>query len=494
MRNFVAALFYMSLVSVLTFSAFALERPAFTPSAMAVHSPAAVRSAMPLPGEVKALLDSTHHHGEWIRVPAGQGTILAAVNYPDRADAASVVMITANDQRLSPWLRAVADQVASEGFITVVPDAFANAAADIEAVRQYVIRHPASNGKSAGLTLSSTIEINVAEHDARFELSKQAWPAAMTFLNRYSENDLSKVVLVPAGMHDGHRLLEAAPQARGQRGDGAGQSGDGRGRGAARGYPGGKLDNLPAGLFTAKTALLRSSIKADWVDIPTPGIYTGHIRTRITYPQGNGKAGIVVVMQHGPGADEWMQSVGDQLSRDGFIALVPDLHTGMGPRGGAYESFDGPDGAFAANANLRPATTIAAYKTVRDYGMKLSRANGKSAALGFCMGGGNAWVLATEVPELSAAVVYYGVNPDNESALAKIKAPVIGFYGEDDARVTATVEGASATMKKLGKSYDPHVYPHATHGFLEFQDLGGNAPATLDSWTRTIAFLEQYLQ
>jgi carboxymethylenebutenolidase len=491
MRNFVAALFYMSLVSVLIFSAFALERPALTPSAMTVHW-SAVRSAMPLPGEAKALLNSSHHHGEWIRVPAGRGTILAAVNYPDRADAASVVVITANDQRLSPWLRAVADQVTSEGFITVVPDTFANAAADIEAVRQYVIRHPASNGKSVSLTLSSTIEINVAVHDARFELSKQSWPAAMAFLNRYSENDLSKVVLIPAGVHEGHQLLEAALQTQGQRGNGGGQTGDGRG--GPRGYPGGKLDNLPAGLFTAKGTLLRSSIKADWAGIPTPGIYTGHIRTRITYPQGNGKAGIVVVMQHGPGSDEWMQSVGDQLSREGFIALVPDLHTGMGPRGGGYESFDGPDGAFAANANLRPAMTIAAYKTVRDYGMKLARANGKSAALGFCMGGGNAWVLATEVPELSAAVVYYGVAPDDGSALAKIKAPVIGFYGEDDARITATVEGVSATMKKLRRSYDPHVYPHATHGFLEFQDLGGNAPATLDSWTRTIAFLKQYLQ
>ena len=69
-----------------------------------------------------------------------------------------------------------------------------------------------------------------------------------------------------------------------------------------------------------------------------------------------------------------------------------------------------------------------------------------------------------------------------------------GFFGEDDARLTATVPAASALATKLGKSFEPHIYAHATHGFLEFQDLGGNTAATLDSWTRTSAFLKQNLQ
>jgi carboxymethylenebutenolidase len=267
----------------------------------------------------------------------------------------------------------------------------------------------------------------------------------------------------------------------------------GRGQGP-RGYPAGKLDHLPAGLFTAKNAVARSTLKAEWVDIPMPGVYSGRMRTRITYPEGTGRAGVVVVMQHGPGADEWMQALGDQLSRDGFIALVADLHTGMGRNGGGYETFGGPDDAFAANANLRPAMTIAAYKAVREYGLRLPRANGKSAALGFCMGGSNAWLLATEVPELNAAVVYYGTHPADETAFARIKAPVIGFYGEDDARVTSTVAAAGTLATKLGKSFEPHVYPHATHGFLEFQDLGGNPAATADSWSRSVAFLKQHLR
>jgi carboxymethylenebutenolidase len=443
-----------------------------------MRSPA--RSVLPQPIEARSLLNSTHRHGDWIRVQSGSKTILAAVDYPDRADRAAVVVITAQDQKLTDWLRAVADQVASEGFITVVPDALPTASDDIAAVRDFMTHHPAANGKSASLTFSTRIDVASGGSTASFELSADSWAGVIAFLNKSTGNDPSKVVYIPPHPHAGHEMLEPEPQAP-QRG------------GGQRGYPQGKLDNLPAGIFTARTTVLRSTIKSEWVDVPMPGVYTGKMHTRVTYPAGTGKAGIVVVMQHGPGMDDWMRALGDQLSRDGFIALVPDLHTGMGPNGGNYDSFDGPDGAFAANARLMPAQTLAAYKAVRDYGMKLPRANGKSASIGFCMGGGTSWVFATEVPDLNAAVVYYGTAP-NADALAKIKAPVLGFFGEDDARVTATVEPTAAEMKRLGKSFESHVYPHATHGFLEFQDLGGNPMATSDSWARTVAFLKQNLQ
>ena len=481
------------LVCVSAVGAVACAAAAFNAAAAAVAPPS--YSFLPSPGEAKALLNTTHHHGEWIRVPGASGSVVAVVNYPDRPDAATVVVVTATDQKLTPWLRAVADQVTSEGFIAVVPDALAGATADVAAVRNYAVRHPAANGRYADITLSSMIDVDTATADARFELSKNAWPAAMAFLSKASGNDHSTVVSMPAHMH--LAAQDGPPQGRGPgqgRGEGQGPGGAPQGRGGPRGYPGGKLETLPAGLFTAKSTLLHSPIQSEWVDVPTPGIYTGRIHTRVTYPQGTAKAGIVVVMQHGPGMDEWVQSVGDQLSREGFIALAPDLHTGMGPKGGGYESFDGPDGAFSANANLRPPMTAAAYKAVREYGMKLARANGKSAAIGFCMGGGAAWLLAADAPELNAAVVYYGNHPADEAVFAKIKAPVLGFFGEDDARLTATVPAASALATKLGKSFEPHIYAHATHGFLEFQDLGGNTAATLDSWTRTSAFLKQNLQ
>jgi carboxymethylenebutenolidase len=113
--------------------------------------------------------------------------------------------------------------------------------------------------------------------------------------------------------------------------------------------------------------------------------------------------------------------------------------------------------------------------------------------VGFCAGGTYSFRFAGEVPEINAAVVFYGTQPSDD-IMAKIKAPVLGFYGEDDARVTSTVEPTVSAMKQHGKSYEPHIYPRATHGFLEFQDLSGNPAATADSWARTIAFLNQHLK
>ena len=130
------------------------------------------------------------------------------------------------------------------------------------------------------------------------------------------------------------------------------------------------------------------------------------------------------------------------------------------------------------------------YKAARDYGLKLPQSNGKSASIGFCGGGTNSFAFAGEAPELNAAVVYYGSAP-NETTMAKIKAPVLGLYGQIDARITESVEPTVAAMKTLGKTYEPHIYKDATHAFLEYQNLGENAKATADAWPRTIAFLKE---
>ncbi|MEQ1579509.1 MAG: dienelactone hydrolase family protein [Steroidobacteraceae bacterium] len=479
--------------------------------------PSSQHSSYPLPEEARNVLNATHHHGEWVPIVVDGRTLLAAVTYPDRPDRAPVVVVAAAAERLTPWVRAVADQITDEGYIAVVPDAVASDRAGIAATVQQLAKHPAATGRTAMVTLGADLRIDSGTTSARFPLSKAAWSGAVNYLHSVTNNDAGKVVHMaghgvhgeaPALHESGHPHHDPASQVRaapdssaagargaiGVMGAVAPAPGAGAAAGAPRGYPRGKLDTLPAGLFTAKTTVLRSSIRAEWVDIPTPGAYNGRMHTRITYPDGTAPAGIVVVMQHGPGMDDWMQALGDQLSRQGFIALIADLHTGMGPKGGNYESFAGPEDVFVANARLNPVTTLVAYEAVRQYGLKLPRANGKSAAFGFCMGGSNAWAMAMNAPDLSAAVVYYGAANGDEAALSKMAAPVIGFYGEDDARVTATVEKTAATLQKLGKAFEPHVYPHATHGFLEFQDLGGNPEATRDSWNRAIAFLQARLR
>ena len=115
------------------------------------------------------------------------------------------------------------------------------------------------------------------------------------------------------------------------------------------------------------------------------------------------------------------------------------------------DAFKFPADVIQAIAKIPEEEVIRRYKAARDYALKSPRANGKSATFGIGMGGADSFRSAAEVPDLDAAVVFYGTSPA-DSVLAGIKAPVAGFYGEDDARVIPTVKRAEATMKRLGKT------------------------------------------
>jgi hypothetical protein len=108
--------------------------------------------------------------------------------------------------------------------------------------------------------------------------------------------------------------------------------------------------------------------------------------------------------------------------------------------------------------------------------------------------GGNfdSFRFAAEVSNLDAAVVFYGIAPD-ETVLAKVEAPIAGFYGEDDPRVMATVRPAEAAMKRLGKTYEVHVYPGATQAFLRSTVEGRNGEAGAGAWPAAIQFLRRHL-
>jgi carboxymethylenebutenolidase len=255
-----------------------------------------------------------------------------------------------------------------------------------------------------------------------------------------------------------------------------------------RGFP--KVPNLPASGFNAKGTLASSKLRKEFVDIPMDRV---KLHTWVEYPEGDGKAPIVIVMQHAPGMDEWQRSLADQLALEGFIAIAPDLNSGLGPNGGNFDSFVDADSVSRAIARLNENDILERYKAARNWGMKLARANGKSASIGFCMGGGNSFRLAAEVPDLNAAVSYYG-NPSKDFNFSKIHAPVLAFYGEEDARVTSTLPATEAAMKEHGKSFEAHNYPHTTHGFVEYQTLAGNLEALTDAWPRTIAFLKKHTQ
>ncbi len=481
-----------------------------------------VHSTLPAESAAKTILNTTHRHREWVSLRLGPAIIRAFLVYPERSDKAPVVIVTGTDLGASDWVRAAADQLAADGFLAAVPDvlsgmgphggdteSFPNAEAVASAihrmspdeithrtavVRDYAIALPAVNGQSAALELSpgdAQIQARFEKHFASFKLTADSWKKAISFvysktgsrpmLDSYPGSQAAPMSMdgMSAEDHSAHIMMAMAQQPP------AAQPG-----GGPRGYPVGKLPELPAGVFTAKSTLLHSTLRREFVDLPVGGV---NLHTWIEYPQGAGQAPVVIVMQHGPGLDDWQRALADQLALQGFIGVAADLYSGLGPNGGNWDSFEGTDAAMRAAGKLTPEEAIRRYKAAYEYAIKLPRASGKVASLGFCAGGTYSFRFAGEVPEINAAVVFYGTQP-NADIMAKIKAPVLGFYGEDDARVTSTVEPTILAMKQQGKSYEQHVYPHATHGFLEFQDLAGNPAATADSWARTIAFLNQHLR
>jgi carboxymethylenebutenolidase len=251
---------------------------------------------------------------------------------------------------------------------------------------------------------------------------------------------------------------------------------------------------LPPSEAQAKAALEKSPRHGEYVDVKPPGGGVP-IRTWVVYPERKDKAGVVIVIHEIYGLSDWIRGVADQLAREGFIALAPDLISGQGPGGGGTESVTSRDDVVQLVRGLSPEDTQARLNAVRDYAIKLPASNGKSATIGFCWGGSKSFEFASAQPALNAAVVYYGASPD-AATLARVQAPILGLYGGDDARVNATIEPAQAEMKKLGKAYEPNRYEGAGHGFLRAQDGrdGANLRATQKAWPRTVAFLRQHLK
>jgi carboxymethylenebutenolidase len=153
------------------------------------------------------------------------------------------------------------------------------------------------------------------------------------------------------------------------------------------------------------------------------------------------------------------------------------------------------DAVRKAIASLPPDQITADLKAVVDYVAKLPAADGKVAVAGFCWGGSQSFRLATHLPELRAAFVFYGTGPEEASAFEGVRAPVYGFYGGNDARVNATIPRSEEGMKKAGKRYEPVTYEGAGHGFMRAGEEPGageaNKRARDEAWKRMKELLKK---
>jgi len=258
-------------------------------------------------------------------------------------------------------------------------------------------------------------------------------------------------------------------------------------------------DKIPPGTAAHATkALAESSRHGEWVDIALPG--GGKLNSFVIYPERKDKAGVVLVIFDINGMRDLARALGDQLAQDGFIAIVPDFLSGMGPDGGGSASLGANVGQTIRT--LTDEEMARRLNAAMEYGKKIPSSNGKTGVVGFCWGGTQSFNYAIAQPNLDAAVVYYG-NPTGATAdaapeanLAKIKAPVLGLYGGNDARIDSTIPPTEAAMKKLGKFYEPHLFEGAGHGFMFSQAgaNGANLKAAEQAWPLTIAFFQKHLK
>src|SRR5258706_904501 len=199
----------------------------------------------------------------------------------------------------------------------------------------------------------------------------------------------------------------------------------------------------------------------------------------IAYPERPQPAPAVIVIHEIFGMSDFIRQTTEQLAKDGFVAIAPDL---LSRRGGTPSS---PDSARKLIATLNADTVTADLDATRAYlrTLKPGRAS-DICVIGFCCGGGLSFRYATNSPVLKAFVVCYGPAP-NTADMAKIRAKGLGVYAENDARIDAGLPDATAAMKAAGKDYPYAIYPGVGHGFLRTREK----PEVADSaWNAVIRF------
>src|SRR5437868_2167060 len=218
---------------------------------------------------------------------------------------------------------------------------------------------------------------------------------------------------------------------------------------------------FPPDAAGAAARLSASPRHGEWVMIHTDDGDSLH--TWVVYPERSTKAPVVIVVHEIFGLSLWVRAVADQLAADGFIAIAPDLLT-------MKNLPSGPDSLVARVATdsirtLDPVWIQKQLDAVAHYGISLPAAQKRYGIVGFCWGGGVSFAHAVHAPGLGASVVYYGVSPKT-SDLAAMRAPVLGLYAGNDARVDATIPPADTAMRALGRIYNYSIYSGAGHGFL----------------------------
>ncbi|HEY2927336.1 dienelactone hydrolase family protein [Piscinibacter sp.] len=222
-------------------------------------------------------------------------------------------------------------------------------------------------------------------------------------------------------------------------------------------------------------------------EIASPQGY-GKLRAYVAKPaQAAGKLPVVLVVHENRGLNPHIEDIARRLALDNFIAVAPDA---LFPLGG-YPGDE--DKARELFAKLDQARAGADFIAAAHAAKALPEGNAKLGAVGFCWGGGVVSHLATRLPDLAAAVPFYGPQPSTRDA-ARIKAALLIHYAGNDPGINAGGPAYEAALKAAGVSFRAYTYPGVEHGFNNDTTPRYDAAAATLAWQRTIALFNQTLR
>jgi carboxymethylenebutenolidase len=206
-------------------------------------------------------------------------------------------------------------------------------------------------------------------------------------------------------------------------------------------------------------------------------------------PASEEPAPVILVCHENRGLTPHIQDVTRRFARAGYVGLAVDLLSRQGGSAAVGES-----GAPGVLGNMTPEQYVADFRSGWVYLQEQPFADADRVGMtGFCFGGGVTWQVATQMPELLAAVPFYGPHP-LPAGVPNINAAVLAIYGEQDTRINSGIPDIEAAMMENNKIYEMMIYPGADHAF--HNDTGGryNPEAAKDAWERTLAWFEQYVR
>jgi len=229
-------------------------------------------------------------------------------------------------------------------------------------------------------------------------------------------------------------------------------------------------------------------LKTEYVSLPSPA-GSGTLKGYLARPAsaGSRKLPAVLVVHENRGLNPHIEDIARRLALDGFMAFAPDA---LSSRGG-YPGDE--DKAREAFATLDPAKVREDFLASAAWLRARPDGSGKLGAVGFCWGGGMVHLLATRLPDLNAAVPFYGNVPAVEEA-AKVKAPLLVHLAGTDERINAAWPPYEAALKEAGVRYEAFKYAGTQHGFNNDTTPRYDAAAAELAWKRTVEFLDRNLR